>query len=472
MPLYVLPSLAICALQLHSRFNSSTRINELVTVWTSQASAKQRAGRAGRTSAGLCFRLYPQAFFDECLPQQTTPEILRSPLDDIVLQLCLLYEHCADRNTESNGVCPVNFLSNTPEAPPEQKVFEASQHLLEVGAVDITAVAPRALYRLTPLGYHLSRLPMDAKIGKVLIVGSLLGCLDNALTIAAVLSHTKSIFYSTLTLNKEERAFILNSRKQMIENGFGGPKWIGGTVKSDLTVVIAAYREWSKKKGRQKFSFCQSNGLDATALSDIKSLRDQFLQYLQIFGFESNHSNDHNEDALLTSCCIVSGLYPNVSTLIRPRKGGPRGGARLLTKTGEMSRASSDSFQVDRLRTASETGKDAYAVFHSKHQGIGTNDQPSQVYLSQVNFVPRYALLLFSGDLVIRNNCIVLDGWLKFKIGSADKDRAGGALLIYALRQELDQMVLDYVAGSEASQQQTSKRQTLLQMIRRLLEGE
>ena len=457
-------------LRFHSRFNSSTRINELVTVWTSQASAKQRAGRAGRTSAGQCFRLYPQAFFEECFPQQTTPEILRSPLDDIVLQLCLLYEHRSGSTTVSNGVCPVKFLSNTPEAPPEQKVFEASQHLLEVGALEITAVAPKKLYRLTPLGYHLSRLPMDAKIGKVLIVGSLLGFLDNALTIAAGLSHTKSIFYSTL--DKEKRASILNSRKQLIENGFGGPNWIGGTVKSDLMVVIAAYREWSKKKGGQKSSFCKSHGLDATALSDIESLRHQYRQHLQASGFESQNSNQHNEDALLTSCCLVAGLYPNVSTLIRPRKGGPRGGARLLTKTGEMCRASSDSFQVDRLRAASEAGKDAYAVFHSKHQSIGTNDRPSQVYLSEVNFVPRYALLLFSGDLVIQGNCIILDGWLKFKIGSADKDRAGGALLIHALRQELDQMVLAYVAGSEASRQQASKRQTLLKIIRRLLERE
>jgi HrpA-like RNA helicase len=66
---------------------------------------------------------------------------------------------------------------------------------LEVDAVRIVNDDP-VLYRLTPLGYHLSRLPMDAKVGKVLIVGCMLECLDGALTVAATLSCTKSCFFN------------------------------------------------------------------------------------------------------------------------------------------------------------------------------------------------------------------------------------------------------------------------------------
>ena len=158
-----------------SRFNSSTRIKELITVWISQASAKQRAGRAGRTTAGVCWRLYSEEFFGQSMPPHTSPEMLRTPLDELILQLCLLYEHRRDetrqrKHTSSSnfpeGVSPVKFLSNSPEPPSEKSIIEACDHLLEVNALKV--VDPDAmLYRLTPLGYHLSRLPMDAKVSIV-----------------------------------------------------------------------------------------------------------------------------------------------------------------------------------------------------------------------------------------------------------------------------------------------------------------
>ena len=169
-----------------SRFNSSTRIKELVTVWTSQASAKQRAGRSGRTSAGSCWRLYSEEFCKNSLPSQTCPEILRAPIDELVIQICLLYEHQRDEKKNGNneqtskGVCPIRFLGKTPEPPSDENVVQACKHLLEVGALTVVSYSPKVLYRLTPLGYHLSRLPMDPKVGKVLLVGCMLGCLDNS----------------------------------------------------------------------------------------------------------------------------------------------------------------------------------------------------------------------------------------------------------------------------------------------------
>ena len=169
-----------------SRFNSSTRIKELVTVWVSQASAHQRAGRSGRTSAGSCWRLYSEEFCKNTLPSQTCPEILRAPIDELVMQICLLYEHQRDKTKDCNneqastGVCPIRFLGKTPEPPSDENVVQACKHLLEVGALTVVSHNPKVLYRLTPLGYHLSRLPMDPKVGKVLLVGCMLGCLDNS----------------------------------------------------------------------------------------------------------------------------------------------------------------------------------------------------------------------------------------------------------------------------------------------------
>ena len=70
-----------------SRFNAERRIHELVTVWTSQASTLQRSGRAGRTMAGVCYRLYSQRLWQECMLPYTPPEMIRTPLDDLIIQL-------------------------------------------------------------------------------------------------------------------------------------------------------------------------------------------------------------------------------------------------------------------------------------------------------------------------------------------------------------------------------------------------
>jgi len=466
-----------------SRFNSETRIKELVTTWTSQASVKQRAGRAGRTSSGTCWRLYSEEFCNEMLPLQTCPEILRSPVDELVMQIGLLYEHKRDeikfsnQKEQSKGVCPITFLSKTPEPPDDNNVVQACKHLLEVGALRIIVSKPRVLYRLTPLGYHLSRLPMDPKVGKVLLVGCMLGCLDNALTVAAALSATKACFLSRFSGAKDvEWQNCRYARKELIETGFGGPRWSGAaggknTVKGDLTATIASYRKWNAKRDRDRAFFCSKHAIDNVAMKEMSSLRSQFLDCLVDAGFVDLRSeesyNEAKDDALLTSCCLVAGLYPNICTLMRPRKGGPRGG-RLITKDQDVCKTSSNSFQRDRLQNASESGKDAYAVFHSKHRSVGTGARAGEVFLSEVDFVSRFALLLFGGESVIENNALIVDSWLKFKVGE-NGSAMGALVLMLELRAELDNLLLVHVGSCKDNPEQKEHNQSLIEFVRQLL---
>ena len=468
-----------------SRFNSATRIKELVTVWTSQASAKQRAGRAGRVSAGTCWRLFTEEFCSEQLPPQTCPEILRSPVDELVMQICLLFEHQQDsREGNVEGVCPIRFLGKTPEPPPPKTVLQACKHLLEVGAIRIVALEPVVLYRLTPLGYHLARLPMDSKVGKVLLVGCILGCLDNALTVAAALSVTKSCFPSRFSNMKDmEWEKCVQARKEMVETGFGGPRWIGAasgenTLKGDMTATIGAFRRWeTKRNNKDRLKFCSMHAIDNSVMQDIHRLRLRFIDCLVDNGFVDfkngiESHNDAKDDALLTSCCLVAGLYPNLCTLMRPRKGGPKGG-RLITKEEEICKTSSTSFQTQRLKNASEEGKDAYAVFHSKHRSIGTGEKAGEIYLSNVDFVPRFALLLFGGELVITKNALVLDEWLKFKVGEANKTAIGALVLIQELRVELDNLLIAHVGSKTPEQKKKeSQQKKLIGFVRQLLANE
>jgi ATP-dependent RNA helicase DHX29 len=510
-----------------SRFNASTRIKELVTVWISQASAKQRSGRAGRTSPGTCWRLYSKEFYENEMTIETAPEMVRTPLDDLILQICLLYEQRRDdylakqamgttdsgsspKSTFPMGVRPIQFLSKTPSPPPLESLAEGCQQLLQVDALRVvegTGQEDSLMYRLTPLGYHLSRLPMDAKVGKVLLVGCILGCLDSALTVAAALSCTKSCFLTLMSSNRDTRGTI-QARKSLVENGFGGNDWPGGTVKGDLIAMIAVFRAWKKKKSdNDRRCFCESHGLAMTCLTELDQLQKKFLEVLGDAGIVPRDSvknsgssfdlpslkefNQASDDALLTSCCLIAGLYPNICTLMRPRKGGPRGG-RLLTKEGDVCRPHFSSFQRTRIQQAAEVGRDAYAVFHAKQKIIGTAangsarrsgsavEKPQEVLLTEVNFVSRFALLLFGSELHIVKNAIIVDGWLKFKVTSTNDDNDARALenavLLVSLREAVDKVVSDHVMNTNANkdrkQVMMARQKSVIQVIRKLLAEE
>ena len=443
------------------RFNSSTRIKELVTVWTSLASTKQRAGRAGRTSQGTCYKLYREAFAEEKLPAHTSPEILRTPLEELVLQVCLLEEQ-----RTHTGASPMKFLANAPQPPSEESLQQACEHLMEIGALD--AISCDSTYRLTPLGYHLAHLPLDAKVGKILVVGCILQCIEPALTIAASLSAPKSVWLPFIPGVSDSRAKARRAHEDIIFNGYGGANWSGGTVKGDIVASIAAYEAWSKgRNDKERRQFAVSNALDHNALNEIKGLRSQFKDALKSSGLlqSKDIDNKHGDDALLTNCVVAAGLYPNIATLMRPSKIRRIRFARLITKNGDCCRPSSSSFQLERIRNCSESGSDAYAVYHGKHVTIGTSADANDVrkkqepFLSDINFVPRFAILLFGSQINVKENSLIVDDWLKFKVVDdlsedtqklSDKTRVN-AILVNEVRKELDNVMSKRIIYSGSS---------------------
>ncbi len=472
------------------RFNSSTRIKELVTVYTSQASTKQRAGRAGRTQKGQCYRLYSQEFASKRMLLHTSPEIVRTPLEELVLQVCLLGEQ-----KSSSGSSPLEFLREAPQSPPTENLEKACQHLLEIGALVELPHETKHIFRLTPLGYHLAHLPMDSKIGKILVIGSILRCMEPALTIAATLSAPKSFWLPYIPGIPDSKEKARLAQKELIANGFGGINWPTGTVKGDIIACIAAYNAWDasansvkgdKNKIRRKFA--NSHGLDNNALCEIQGLRKQFRDALKVSGITNANETDntHGEDTLLTSCCLVAGLYPNICTLMRPSRERKIRGGRLITKDGNSCKPSSSSFQAEGIRNASESGKDRYAVYHGKHLSIsaGSAKDPrikQEPFLSDVNFVSRFAILLFGGEIDVQKNIIFVDEWLKFKVDDekssdaekvSDKGRVN-AVLLSELRKELDAVMLDNIIRSRMhTQERIDDSEKIIRVIRALLSSE
>jgi HrpA-like RNA helicase len=180
--------------------------SQLTTVDISQASAKQRAGRAGRVSAGTCYRLYTKNMYDFELPEFTEPEMLRMDLSQLVLHAISLYH-------PSTGGHPLSLLSGAPDPPSEANLRRTlrdlvSQGLVEVGEDDfswsnITSAernghnSARAeetkehRIRLTPLGRAVNEFPVEPVVGRMLLMGLVLQAIDPALTIAALLSVPK-----------------------------------------------------------------------------------------------------------------------------------------------------------------------------------------------------------------------------------------------------------------------------------------
>jgi len=133
----------------------------------SQAAAQQRAGRCGRVAEGICVRLYGEEDFAK-RPRYTDPEILRSSLASVILRMAAL---------ELGTVDEFPFL----EAPPPRAIADGYQLLQELGAVDGDRT-------LTPLGRELARLPLDPRVGRIVLAARDAGCLAEALVIASALA--------------------------------------------------------------------------------------------------------------------------------------------------------------------------------------------------------------------------------------------------------------------------------------------
>lgn len=319
----------------------------------------------------------------------------------------------------------------------------------------------------------------------MLVVGCVLQCIEPALTIAASLSCSKSCWLPFIPGVENSKDKARELQQQIIEDGFGGRNWKYGTVKGDLIGVIAVFNAWATSSNREKErkKFASQNALDHNALIEMQGLRTQFKDSLRASGLlielNRNYTDDsvsNNMNASLVTCCLVAGLYPNIATLMRPSRKHKIFAARLITKNGDSCKASSSSFQQERLKRAREDGKDAYAVYHSKHLFVGSETDDSQrtiqqVFLSEINFVSRFAIILFGGQIEVRKNFLLVDEWLKFKVADEEESKSAlqfNAVLLQELRSELDNTLLNRISGEPGQ----GKNKRVIETVMKLLSEE
>lgn len=162
-----------------SRYSNKTKVQRLPIEPVSQASANQRAGRCGRVAEGVAIRLFSQADYLS-RPRFTEPEILRTSLASVILQMASL---------------GLGAVENFPflDAPDRRAVRDGVALLVEIGALaqdrETADVAPASSqYRLTGIGRDLARLPIDPRLGRMLLEAERLGCASEVLVIVAALS--------------------------------------------------------------------------------------------------------------------------------------------------------------------------------------------------------------------------------------------------------------------------------------------
>lgn len=268
-------------------FDPQNNMRKLEENWASRAACKQRRGRAGRVQEGLCYKLFTRNL-EQQMAERPEPEIRRVPLE----QLCLSVRAMGIRDVTT-------FLGRSP-TPPEATAVEGAVRLLRrMGALDGD--------ELTALGTQLAMIPADLRCGKLMVYGSIFGCLDDCVTIAAILS-TRSPFVSPA----EKREAAREARAQF-SSGEG-----------DLLTDLAAFREWGEARAqlqpRAVRAWCEDNFLSQHTLSDISSTRAQYYDSLREAGIPTSGPASSGGSPALLRAVTAASFAPQIARIQFPDK--------------------------------------------------------------------------------------------------------------------------------------------------------
>ncbi|XP_054164697.1 ATP-dependent RNA helicase TDRD9-like [Oppia nitens] len=274
--------------------------------WASKANLDQRAGRAGRVSTGRVYRLVEEPFFRR-LPDYNEPELVRAPLDLSILRVKML-----DMGS------PKELLGLALSPPDLADIYQSMLQLKQVGAFKIMTTdreTNRVYYDeedgdITTLGVIISNLPIDIRLGKLVVMGHVFDCLEDCIIIAACLS-THGIFRKDF--NEGLNAY--KSRLSWADRSF-----------SDAIALSNAYKIFKKysvdfegdRSGKLAESWCRQNFLQYKRLLEVDYMIGDLISRLAYSNIippnRPNRKRNRHEDELIVKVVMCAAFYPNFFT--------------------------------------------------------------------------------------------------------------------------------------------------------------
>ncbi|ORC85188.1 pre-mRNA splicing factor ATP-dependent RNA helicase [Trypanosoma theileri] len=258
-------------------FDAKTGMEQLKIVPISQAQAQQRAGRAGRVGPGKCFRMYTEPQFRKDMEPATVPDIQRSNMFHVVLQL------------KAMGINDL-FALDLMDPPPQETLVLALQKLRYLEALDDDGL-------LTPLGGRMAQLPIDPSQSKTLLTAIDFGCCEPVLTIVSMLAVQKrGVFY-----RPRDQHEAADAAKRQFHQPEG-----------DQITLLAVYDAWVANGLSEEW--CKRNFLKHRILMEARDTREQLSEMLHKRHATIPH---HNDDALTeVRRALTAGYFFNAARRI------------------------------------------------------------------------------------------------------------------------------------------------------------
>lgn len=244
----------------------------------SQEQSWQRAGRAGRDCEGHCYRIYTRPQYEQ-MQKSTVPEILRANLTTVILQVLAL------------GIDARTF--DFMDKPPKEALDAAYEQLRLLGAVD-------SVDCLTALGKQMAIFPLDPRFSKILISAPNYGCLEEALTIVAILSS------ESILLSPPAKRETAQSVRQKFCSGYG-----------DHLTLLNIYREYSNVGQSNKRSWCHEHFINMRNTLYAREIRSQLEEICKKCGLTSASCGSQMDQVRK---CLLTGLFMNVAELHRDKQ--------------------------------------------------------------------------------------------------------------------------------------------------------
>ncbi|KAK6429530.1 hypothetical protein LTR95_014321 [Oleoguttula sp. CCFEE 5521] len=263
-----------------NRYTPATNMESLVAVPISRASSNQRAGRAGRTQPGKCFRLYTKWAYYNDLPESTTPEIQRTNLNSVVLLL---------KSLGINDLITFDFM----DPPSPDMLIRSLEQLYALGALNDKG-------ELTKVGRQMAEFPTDPMLAKAVLAADKEGCVDEVLSVIAMLGEASALFYRPK--DKKLQADAARARFTIKEGG-------------DHATYLNIWNQWVDSD--YSYVWARENFMQQRSLTRARDVRDQLAKLCDRVEVTMSSCGASNLVPIQKS--ITAGFFPNAARL---QKGG------------------------------------------------------------------------------------------------------------------------------------------------------